>query len=113
VIWRIRHYTVAPHQVAMFNNFFRDHRLPVQQRHDAKLVGRWQSEDGTQIVAIWVYESKEHYHAIQARVAADTQSAEAQRIRRQMLEPLFLEMEEWFGESTVPLEHTELAHLVE
>ena len=52
MIWRYRRYTVVPERAESFHDFFRSWLLPVQQRHGAVLVGRWQSEDRTQIVAI-------------------------------------------------------------
>lgn len=40
--------------LAAFNEFFRDHLLPVQIRHGARLVGRWQTEDN-RVVAVREY----------------------------------------------------------
>jgi 8-oxo-dGTP diphosphatase len=83
----------------------------VQQRYGAKLVGRWQTEDGSRIVALWVYESTEHYEAIQKQVNTDPDSVKAQEFRKRELEPLFIEREENLMVSTVPFSLTELAHL--
>ena len=113
VIWRYRRYEVRPEGAEAFNAFFRDHLLPVQRDYGAVLVGRWQSEDRTQIIAIWAYGSRAHYETIQGRVAADPRSVEAQQLRRAMPEPLFVAMEEWFMNSTVALDRTALAHLAD
>lgn len=113
LIWRYRRYEVRPERAEAFNTFFRDHLLPVQRDYGAILVGRWQSEDRTQIIAIWAYGSRAHYEAIQGRVTADPRSVEAQRLRRAMPEPLFTAMEEWFMDSTVALDQTALPHLAD
>jgi hypothetical protein len=58
---------VAPDKINVFNNFFQERLLPVQKRYGASLVGRWQTEDGNHIAALWVYKSIEQYKAIQAK----------------------------------------------
>jgi len=77
VLFRYRRYLVVPGKTTLFNEFFRERLLPVQTRHGAQLVGRWQTEDVSEIVALWTYESMAAYRAIEARVRADPQSAEA------------------------------------
>lgn len=111
MIFRLRQYTVAPEKTAKFNAFFLEYLLPVQQRYGARLVGRWQTEDGSHIAALWVYDSVEHYEVIQEKVSSDSDSHETQEFRRRELDPLFTEKEERFMVSTVPLSFTELAHL--
>lgn len=113
MVFRYRAYQVAPGKLEAFNAFFLNRLLPVQRRHGAKLVGRWQSPDGEQLVAIWAYESMEAYSTIQARVRNDPDSLAAQSYRHEHLNPLFTATQEWFMTSTVPLEVTELAHLEE
>ena len=113
MIFRCRQYRVAPDKREAFNEFFRTRLLPVQQRYGARLVGRWQSEDGEHLLALWVYESVEAYENVQEKVRLDPDSAEAQRYRREHLNPLYIETEEWLMTSTVPLGVTELAHLVD
>jgi 8-oxo-dGTP diphosphatase len=111
MIFRLRRYKVISGKVEAFNEFFLEYLLPVQQRHGARLVGRWATEDGTQVFAIWVYESREHYEEIHQRVGSDPNALAAQAHRRATLDPLFTETEEEFVFSTVPLALTELAHL--
>ena len=109
--FRCRMYRVVPGKLEAFNEFFLSHLLPVQQRYGAKLVGRWASDDGAVIVALWVYESSDAYETIQQQVSLDPGSALAQSYRREHLEPLFTETEEWLMTSAVPLELTELSAL--
>lgn len=111
MLFRYRHYQVVPDKTTLFNDFFREWLLPVQARHGAQLVGRWQTEDGSEIVALWAYESMEAYHAIEACVRADPRSAEAQRYRRANLDPLVTKVQQQFVFSTLPLHLTALAHL--
>lgn len=102
---------MIPGKIGVFNDFFRERLLPVQQRYGARLVGRWQTEDG-RIAALWAYNDVEQYKAIQAKVRVDPDSIRAQELRRTELSPLFTETEEAFMVSTVPLEWTELSHLL-
>lgn len=110
MIFRCRMYRVAPGKLEGFNTFFLQHLLPVQQRHGATLIGRWQAEEGV-LLAVWAYESLEAYQDIQAHVAADPDSVAAQVYRRDNLDPLFTEVNEWMMTTTVPLEQTALAGL--
>ncbi len=110
MMFRLRQYKVAPGKIDVFNAFFSE-LLPVQKRYGARLVGRWQAEDGKRIVALWAYDDLEQYEAIQANVRADPDSVKAQEYRRAELNPLFTETEEAFMVSTVPLNWTELTHL--
>ncbi|MEM6429560.1 MAG: NIPSNAP family protein [Deinococcota bacterium] len=111
MIFRLRQYKVAEGKIDIFNQFFREQLLPVQKRYGARLVGRWQTEDGNQIAALWVYDSIEQYEHIQRKVASDPDSVKAQEFRRAKLNPLFTETEQAFMISTVPLDWTELSHL--
>lgn len=113
MIFRLRQYKVAPGKIDVFNAFFREHLLPVQKRYGGRLIGRWQTEYGKIIVALWVYDSIEQYQSIQAKVRVDPDSIKAQEFRRSKLNPLFTETEEAFMVSTVPLNWTELSHLEE
>ena len=113
MIFRLRQYKVAPGKIDVFNAFFRERLLPVQKRYGARLIGRWQTEEGKFIAALWVYDSIEQYKSIQAKVRVDPDSIKAQEFRRAELNPLFTETEESFMVSTVPLDWTELSHLEE
>ena len=111
MIFRLRQYKVAPGKTEVFNSFFQERLLPVQKRYGACLVGRWQTENGDRIAALWVYDSVEQYKAIQAKVRVDSDLIAALEFRRANLDPLFTETEEAFMISTVPLNLTELSHL--
>lgn len=104
-------YRVVPEKLEVFNRFFLTRLLPVQQRYGATLMGRWAATDNGVILALWAYESKEAYHAIQKQVSRDPDSVSAQSYRRGQLEPLFTETEEWLMTSTVPLGSTALSAL--
>lgn len=111
MLFRYRHYRVVPEKTALFNDFFQKWLLPIQLRHGAQLVGRWQTEDGSEIIALWAYESTEAYHAIERQVRDDPQSVEAQRYRWANLDPLVTEVNQQLMFSTLPLHLTTLAHL--
>lgn len=111
MLFRYRHYRVVPGKTALFNDLFQEWLLPIQLRHGARLVGRWQTEDGSEIFALWAYEDMAAYRAIEARVRADPQSTEVQRYRRANLDPLVTEVQQQFLFSTLPLHLTALAHL--
>jgi hypothetical protein len=99
MIYRMRIYEGVRPNVAVFNSFFEQYLLPVQVRHGARLVGRWQTEDD-RIVAVWEYDSREYYEQAQAAVRRDPDSVKAQEFRR-TLPNLYRTMQETFMESTV------------
>ena len=94
MIYRLRIYKAVPENLQAFHAFFRDHLLPIQERHGARLVGRWETHDG-RVVAIWEYDDREAYERINAAVEADPASDVAQ-LHRATLGPLFTEREEVF-----------------
>jgi hypothetical protein len=110
-LFRQRHYRVVPGKIDRFNRFFHDWLLPIQQRHGAIPIGRWQTEDGAEVIALWAYAGRARYRAIEAAVRADPASRAAQEHRQRHLEPLLLNTEQRFLTSTVPLGLTALAHL--
>jgi hypothetical protein len=100
--YRMRIYKAVPEALEVFYRFFREKLLPVQERHGARLVGRWETDD-FRVVAVWEYDSPEHYERICAAVAADPDAITAQEYRRQLPE-LVIESEEFFMRSTVSLD---------
>jgi molybdopterin-guanine dinucleotide biosynthesis protein A len=96
----MRRYTVAPADLESFNAFFAEWLLPIQERHGARLVGRWAAEDRTTVLAIWQYESRAAYEEIQENVRNDPASRAA-RAERERLGPLFTDVEEGFYTSTL------------
>lgn len=111
MIFRLKQYKVAPGKTDVFNTFFRERLLPIQKRYGARLIGRWQTEDGKQITALWVYDSIEQYESIQAQVRVDPDLVAALEFRRGNLDLLCTESEEAFMVSTIPLDWTELSHI--
>jgi hypothetical protein len=94
VIYRMRVYDTVRENLQVFHEFFRDHLLPVQLRHGARLVGRWETDDG-QVVAIWEYDDHAAYEGIDAAVRQDPDSRRAQQ-RRAQLPPIIRAQEETF-----------------
>lgn len=52
MLYRMRVYQAVGENLPVFHDFFRTCLLPVQLRHGARLVGRWETEDG-RVVAVW------------------------------------------------------------
>jgi len=77
----MRIYQAVTDNLEIFHDFFRTHLLPVQLRHGARLVGRWETEDG-RVVAVWEYDDRESYERVQAAVVADPATRQAQEVRR-------------------------------
>jgi hypothetical protein len=90
----MRIYQAVRENLPLFHEFFRTSLLPVQLRHGARLVGRWETEDG-RVVAVWQYDDRASYERIEAAVRADPQSVKAQ-LHRAELPPLFTSREEVF-----------------
>ncbi len=111
MIFRLKQYIITQGKTEIFNKFFQGHLLPIQKRHGAKLIGRWQSDDAKRITSLWCYDSIGHFKLIEEKVKTDPDSIKAQAYRQQELAPLFQATSESFLHSTVPLELTELAHL--
>ena len=97
--YRMRIYQAVQENLEVFHRFFRERLLPVQERHGARLVGRWETEDD-RVVAVWEYDSPDHYRRVQAGVAADPDATAAQEYRRQ-LPTLATQSEEFFMRSTM------------
>ncbi len=100
MIYRMRVYETVRDNLPLFHDFFRAHLLPVQLRHGARLVGRWEAEDG-RVVAVWEYDDRAAYERIDAAVRSDPDSLRAQQYRAG-LPPLITAQEESFMASTVP-----------
>lgn len=99
MIYRMRIYQAVSENLPNFHRFFREHLLPVQLRHGARLIGRWETEDG-RVIAIWEYDDLKEYERINEAVSNDPDSQAAQE-HRKSLGQLFTEREEVFMHSTV------------
>jgi len=100
MLYRVRRYVAVPERLAAFHDFFNGYLLPVQLRHGARLVGRWET-DAQEVIGIWEYDDMAAYERIDAAVRADPDSAKA-REHRDALGELFTEKHETFARSTVP-----------
>jgi hypothetical protein len=100
MFYRMRIYQSVRENLPLFHEFFRSHLLPVQLRHGARLVGRWETEDG-RVVAVWEYDDRAAYERIEAAVRIDPDSVKAQQHRAE-LPPLITAQEETFMTATVP-----------
>jgi hypothetical protein len=101
VFYRLRIYDLVPDNAEVFHEFFVSRLLPVQLRHGARLVGRWQTDDD-RVVGVWEYDSREDYDRISDAVRSDPDSIAAQAYRRSSLPQLFTKRDEGFIISTVP-----------
>jgi NIPSNAP len=95
----MRVYQAVPEDLHAFHQFFREWLLPVQLRHGARLIGRWETED-SRVVAVWEYDDRESYDRIDAAVRADPDSRRAQEHRKSDLPEFFTSMAETFMTST-------------
>jgi NIPSNAP len=95
----MRVYQAVRVNLPVFHDFFRMYLLPVQLRHGARLVGRWETED-SRVVAIWEYDDLAAYERIEAAVRADRDTRKAQQ-RRAQLPTLITATDEVLMHSTV------------
>jgi NIPSNAP len=103
VIYRMRVYDTVRENLAIFHDFFGRHLLPVQLRHGARLIGRWETEDG-RVVAVWEYDDRPAYERIESAVRRDPDSRRARQYRA-TLPPLITGQEETFMTSTLQADH--------
>ncbi|RDI69039.1 NIPSNAP family protein [Nocardia pseudobrasiliensis] len=99
----MRIYDAVPENLTIFHEFFRDWLLPVQLRHGARLIGRWQTDDD-RVVAVWEYDDRDTYERIQRDVRADPDCHRAQA-HRQTLPTLFTTRDEVFMHAAPQLDH--------
>jgi hypothetical protein len=94
----MRSYDTVRANLPLFHDFFRTYLLPVQLRHGARLVGRWETADG-RVVAVWEYDNRAAYERIEAAVRRDPDSVQARQHRAE-LPPLITAQQETFMVST-------------
>jgi hypothetical protein len=99
LLYRLRIYRAVPENLELFHEFFRTRLLPVQQRHGARLVGRWATED-SRVIAVWEYDSWDDYLRIANAVKEDPDSVAAEMFR-ESLPSLFSDREETFMTDTL------------
>ena len=100
MLYRMRIYQAVPENLPAFHEFFRRWLLPLQQRHGARLVGRWETDDG-RVVAVWEYDDRAAYQRIESAVRRDPDLILAQQ-HRALLPPIITSKEEVFMSSTLP-----------
>ena len=66
MIYRRRTDRVEPERAEAFNALFNEHLLPLQRKYGRRLIGRWITEDRTEIVAIWAYRDRAEYEEMAA-----------------------------------------------
>jgi hypothetical protein len=99
MIYRMRIYRAVEDNIEVFNQFFNERLLPVQLKHGARIVGRWQTTD-SRIVAVWEYDDQASYESIQAQVRVDSDSIAAQDYRKSLPQMAY-EQEEIFMTDTI------------
>jgi hypothetical protein len=109
MFFRARRYIVAEGKADAFTAFFLQRLLPVEERYGGRLVGRWQTEDESEVLALWAYQSQEAASQCAKAVSEDPAWREATSFRERYLDPLYLEEAESDLYSTVPLRSTLLA----
>lgn len=74
MFYRRKFYIVKNAIVDIFNLHFNENNLPNQQKHGARLIGRWMKQndtDTTEIFAICEYDSYEDYVRIENNIRSD------------------------------------------
>ena len=94
MFYRMRTYRAVQENIGDFHRLFHDHLLPIQRRHGARLIGRWETEDH-RVISIWEYDSRDEFQRIHRDVRDDPDTAVAREIRR-TLGPLFIEKDDTF-----------------
>lgn len=82
--FRRKRYQVLPGRAADFTAFFEEQLLPLQRRHGARLVGRWATVDGSEIMALWAYADRDEYERVESAVRADPAHAAAMAAREDL-----------------------------
>jgi NIPSNAP len=109
--FRCERYIVAEGKADAFASFFVRQLLPIRERYGARLVGRWQTGDEVEVLAIWAFDSPAAAAEIDGLVREDPATAQAQAFQERYLDPLYQEHAETALYSTVPLDQTVLAGL--
>jgi 8-oxo-dGTP diphosphatase len=71
LIYRMRTYTIIPARLEAFNALFHRELEPIFVRYGTRTVGRWQDLERSRVVAIFEYDSLEHYQRSDAAVRSD------------------------------------------
>jgi len=99
MIYRRKTYKLKPESIQAFNDFFHSYLYPNQIEHGAKLIGRWANYDIGEVLAIWAYESMEHYESIEKQICATDLHQQAKQ-KKQELGNIIIESHQDFLTST-------------
>lgn len=99
LIYRRKTYRISPEVLEVFTDFFHMYLYPNQIQHGARLVGRWVNESKDEIVAIWEYDSMEHYEQIERMIKQSDLHTKAMSKRKELGE-LYLDFTQDFLTST-------------
>ncbi len=109
--FRCERYIVAEGKADAFASFFVRQLLPIREKYGARLVGRWQTDDEIEVLAIWAFDSPAAAAEIDSLVRDDPATEQARAFQERYLDPLYHEHAETPIYSTVPLGQTALAGL--
>ncbi|MBM7619238.1 ADP-ribose pyrophosphatase YjhB (NUDIX family) [Bacillus tianshenii] len=84
MIYRRKTYKIIPEKLEEFTAFFHEYLYPNQITNGAKLVGRWVTEDKSEVVAIWEYLNQEHYESIEKAIRSSELHRRAQARRKEL-----------------------------
>jgi 8-oxo-dGTP diphosphatase len=71
MIYRMRTYSIIPARLEAFNALFHTQLEPIFVRYGTRTVGRWQDLEHSRVIAIFEYDSLEHYQRSDAAVRSD------------------------------------------
>ncbi|OGX78147.1 NUDIX hydrolase [Exiguobacterium sp. SH31] len=93
---RRKTYTIRPERLQEFTEFFHTYLYPIQVSHGARLVGRWVTEDQTEVMALWEYRDREHYEQVERDYRSSALRREAMKKRARLGKDLYIKSSEEF-----------------
>lgn len=103
---RRKTYTIRPERLEEFTEFFHTYLYPIQVSHGARLVGRWVTEDQSEVMALWEYRDREHYEQVEHDYRSSSLRREAMKKRARLGKDLYIKSSEEFmmptGQYTPP-----------
>ncbi|WP_215142003.1 NUDIX domain-containing protein [Exiguobacterium qingdaonense] len=96
MLHRRKTYTIRPERLQEFTDFFHTYIYPIQASHGARLVGRWVTEDKSEVMALWEYRDREHYEQVERDYRGSTLRREAMKKRARLGKELYIKSSEEF-----------------
>ncbi|MGE6491869.1 NUDIX domain-containing protein [Exiguobacterium sp. NPDC077395] len=93
---RRKTYTIRPERLQEFTDFFHTYIYPIQASHGARLVGRWVTEDKSEVMALWEYRDREHYEQVERDYRGSTLRRDAMKQRARLGKDLYIKSSEEF-----------------